>query len=76
MSAANDAVEKISGVIRSLMSLLTGDEEKQPEHDPPEWMTADDKERAARREAILRRRIARCSEITPTPKEPPSKKAL
>jgi len=70
MSATNDAVEKISGVIRSLISAFTGDEAERIPHTPPDWQTAEDKVRAARRMDLLRRRMAHCDRMTPAPKLP------
>ena len=70
MGATHDAVEKISGVIRSLISLIDGNvEARRPsEHTPPNWQTTEEKANAARRLAVLRRRMAHCDRMTTAPK--------
>lgn len=70
-AASADTAGLFGRVLRSLISALTGDEaENYGKHIPPDWQTAEDKVRAARRQEIIRRRMAHCNRATPTLTEP------
>lgn len=72
MGATRDAVGLIGGVLRSLISLIDGGDETKgsSEHTPHDWQTNEEKVNAARRLSILRRKMAYCDRMTPTPKTP------
>lgn len=71
MGATRDAVGLIGSVLKSLASLLIGEEsEKTPNRIRPDWQTTEEKANAARRLSNLRRKMAYCDKMTPTPKAP------
>lgn len=73
MGATHDAIEKIGGVIRSLIFAFAGDElDDAPKYVRPDWQTSEDKANAARRLSILRRRLAHCDKMTSVPIIPPA----
>jgi hypothetical protein len=71
MGATRDAVGLIGSVLRSLKSLIVGDEaERSSEHNPLDWQTTEQKRVTKERLAKYYRRLAYVNRMTPTPVPP------
>ncbi len=71
MSATHDAVGKIGGVIRSLISALVGEENKSTDvNSRTDWQTTEDRTRSIRRRDLLRRRMEHYNQMISPQKKP------